>query len=112
MSIDVLIQPVATWGPYAHPIPKPPPKPNRWQEADLAWADFAAERRWEEAILAYLNVNGTTLLWRLINSVIAEARPGTRSQTRLAAREALGVMMRLIRERHIVRHRRRWVAVH
>ena len=110
MSIGVLAEP--TWKPYAHPTLKPTPKPRLFQEADLRWADFAAEGRWEESVVAYLNVTGKTLLWGVINRLVAEARPKTRSQTRVAAREVLGVMMRLIRERRIVRHRRRWVDVH
>jgi hypothetical protein len=108
MSIGVFIQPNATWKP--NPIPKPTPSPRRWPEPDITWADLAAEQRWEQAIIAYLKLNGKTLLWRVINCIAAETRPRTRSQTRLAARQALGVMMQLIRQRRIVRHRRRWVA--
>ena len=110
MGIDVFIQPNATWKPHSHPIPKPPSKLRCWEEPDLTWADLAAEQQWEEAIVAYLNLNGKTLLWRAVNCVAAESRPRTRSQTRLAARKVLGVMMQLIRQRRIVRHRRRWVA--
>jgi hypothetical protein len=75
----------------------------------LDWADLAAEQRWEEAIVAYLEANGKTPLWRVVNSVVAESRPTTRSTGRAATKEALADMMLLIRQRRVKRHRRRWV---
>jgi hypothetical protein len=109
MSIGALIQPPATWKPFVHPAPKPLPKPKPWQEPQLDWADLAYERRWEDAIISYLDSNGKTLLWRVVNSVVAESRPATRSLGRSAAKEALSAMMLLIRQRRVKRHRRRWV---
>jgi pimeloyl-ACP methyl ester carboxylesterase len=109
MSIDVLIQPPATWQPFIHPAPKPLPKTKPWQEPELDWADLAGDRRWAEAIVAYLETNGKTLLWRVINTVVAESRPATRSLGRSATREALSAMMQLIRQSRVKRHRRRWV---
>jgi hypothetical protein len=110
MSLSFLIQPTAIWKPYLHPIPKPSPKPRQWQEPELGWADLAAEQRWSEAIVAYLKANGKTLLWRVVNALVAESRPATRSLRRSATGEALSAMMRLVRERRIKRHRRRWVS--
>jgi hypothetical protein len=43
-------------------------------------------------------------------SVVAESRPETRSLTRLAAKQALAAMMELVRDRKVMRYRRRWIA--
>jgi hypothetical protein len=112
MSFDSLIQPPATWRPYLHPIPKPSPKPRPWQEPELGWADFATDGNWSEAIVAYLKVNwrGRHGLWTVVNTLVTETRPTTRSVAREATKEALRSMMALIRERRVMRHRRRWVA--
>jgi hypothetical protein len=109
VSIGVLIPPPATYRPYAHPSPNPLPKPKPWQAPELDWADLASERRWEDAILSYLDLNGKTLLWRVVNSVVAETRPASRSLGRSAAREAPSAMMLLIRQARVKRHRRQWV---
>ena len=110
MAIDCLIQPPVTWRPYLPPIPNPSRKPRPWQEPELGWADLADEQRWSEAIVAYLKANGKTLLWHVVNALVAESRPATRSLRRSATSEALSAMMQLVRERRIKRHRRRWVS--
>lgn len=111
MSIDILIPPPSAWRPFLQPAPKPLPKPKPWQAPELDWADLAAEQRWDDAIAGYLKTNGKTLLWRVVNSVVAESRPATRSLGRVANREALSSMMLLIRQGRVKRHRRRWVSI-
>lgn len=111
MSISFLVQPTSTWKPFVHPALKPSPKPKPWQAPELDWADLAAECRWDDAIVAYLETNGKTPLWRVVNSLVAETRPATRSLGRSAIREALAAMMLLIRQRRVKRHRRRWVSI-
>jgi hypothetical protein len=56
------------------------------------------------------NWRGKHLMWHVVNSVVAESRPETRSLTRLAAKQALAAMMELIRARRVMRYRRRWIA--
>jgi hypothetical protein len=109
VSISYLVQPAITWKPPLATPPKSLPKPKPCQVPGPDWADLAAEQLWEQAIVGYLKENGRTLLWRTINSVVAEALPRTRSEIRVAARDALDAMMQLIREKRVVRHRRRWV---
>jgi hypothetical protein len=111
-NIGFLVQQEATWKAYVHPIPKPSSKPRPWQEPELRWADLAAEGNWSEAVVAYLKVNwrGRHCLWAVVNTLVAETRSATRSLAREAIKEALHSMMQLIRDRRVMRYKRRWVA--
>lgn len=111
MSVAILVQPASTWRPYVQPVPKPANMARR-AEPERDWEDLAADEDWPGAILEYLRKNwrGRHLLWHVINTVVAESRPEARSLVRRSSREALMAMMQLIRERRVMRHRRRWVA--
>lgn len=112
MGVGFLIPPSTTWKPYVHPVPQPLPKPKPWQEPDLRWADLAYQGQWSEAIIAFLAVNwrGKHGLWTVVNTLVAESRPTTRSLTREATREALRSMMELVRQRRVMRYKKKWVA--
>jgi hypothetical protein len=112
MSVGFLIQPEATWKPYVHPIPKPSPKPKPWQELEPDWADLAAEEQWSQAIIAFLKANwrGQHLMWRVINAVVAESRPETRSLTRSVTQEVLAAMMGLVWQKRVLRYKKKWIA--
>ena len=62
--------------------------------------------------MAYLQENwrGGSRFWHVINSVAAEAMPECRWQVREYTRQALEALMALIRERRVLRYRRKWVA--
>ena len=84
-----------------------PPQPS---EPD--WCDFAAQERWEEAILAYLRADWrkTFRMWSVINEIVAESGQQSRFDTRAATFEVLAEVMRLRRERVIFRYKRKWIA--
>ena len=109
--IDAFVTPVAGWRPprpsVAPPSPPPPCKPT---EPD--WCDFAAQERWEEAILAYLRADWrkTHRLWTVVNSIVAESCQQSRFDVRAATFEVLQEVMRLRRERVIFRYKRKWIA--
>ncbi len=111
MSVAILVQPASTWRPYVPPVPKPGNMARR-AEPERDWEDLAADEDWTGAILGFLRKNwrGKHLLWHVIDAVVAESRPEARCLVRRATREALSAMMELIRQRRVMRHRRRWVA--
>jgi hypothetical protein len=113
MSISVLATPAAGWRPPVQATAPPaqqqqPPRPTAPD-----WCDFAAEERWEEAILAYLRADWRKphRLWTLVNSVVAESRQQSRFDVRAATFEVLQEVMRLRRERVIIRYERKWIAI-
>ena len=112
MSVGIIIPPPSTWRPYVPPVPKPARLSNRRPEPEQDWADLAADEDWPGAILGYLRQNwrGRHLLWHVINCVVAESRPEARWLVRRASKEALAAMMELIRQKRVLRYRRRWVA--
>jgi hypothetical protein len=115
MSIGILIAPASAWRP-----PGPPPitpATLKTQEKTSArrrtsWEDFAGQMRWRDALLSFLNANwrGAHPFWRVVNMVIAEALPKDRAERREYAKAALDALMQLVRERKVIRYRRRWVA--
>ena len=112
MSISVLATPAAGWRPpvqatAAQARQQQPPQPT---EPD--WQDYAAQERWEEAILAYLRADWrkTFKMWSVINEIVSESCQQTRFDTRAATFEVLAEVMRLRRERVIFRYKRKWIA--
>jgi hypothetical protein len=112
MSIGIFITPASVWRPPVQATAPPahqqqPPRPTAPD-----WCDFAAEERWEEAILAYLRADWrkTFKMWSVINEIVAESRQQTRFDTRAATFEVLAEVMRLRRERVIFRYKRKWIA--
>jgi len=110
MSIDMFLAPVSTrtYATMATVKPKiipPPRKPPRWE-------DLASEERWKEALMAYLQQNwrGGSGFWHVINSVAAEAMPECRWQMRDYTRQVLEALMELVREKRVLRFKRKWVA--
>lgn len=56
------------------------------------------------------NWRGQHGFWSVLNAIVAEARPETRWQKRMYAKEALHALMRLIRQKKVLRYRKRWIA--
>jgi hypothetical protein len=73
---------------------------------------LAEQEDWSGAILGFLRKHwrGKYLLWGVINAVVAERRPEARYLVRRSSREALTAMMELIRQKRVMRYKRRWVA--
>ena len=109
MNISVLSTPAAGWRP---PVQATAVQARHQPQTLPDWCDFAAEERWEEAILAYLRADWrkTFKMWSVINEIVAESRQQTRFDTRAATFEVLAEVMRLRRERVIFRYRRKWIA--
>ncbi len=110
MSIQVILAPVFT-RPYtttaAHKA-----RPAAGVRKSASWEDLASDQRWAEAIIAYLQQNwrGQHRVWAVINAIVAEALPECRWQTREYAKEALDALMGLVRDKRVLRYRRKWIA--
>jgi hypothetical protein len=115
MSIGILITPASVWLPPGPP-PITPATPKTQEKSSTrrqpSWEDFAGQKRWRDALLSFLKANwrGAHPLWKLVNMVSAEALPEGRAQRRAYAKAALHALMQLVKERKVLRHRRRWVA--
>jgi hypothetical protein len=115
MSIGIFITPASVWRPPGPPpitpaTPKTQAKSStRWQ---LSWEDLAGQERWRDAIQSFLKTNwrGAHPLWRVVNMVVAKALPKDRAERRAYAKATLDALMQLVRERKVLRYRRRWVA--
>lgn len=108
---NAFISPVAGWQPPSPAKQSLPPPPSKSAEPD--WRDFAAQERWEEAILAYLRADSrkTFRMWSVINEIVSESLQQNRFDTRAATFEVLAEVMRLRRERVIFRFKRKWIAI-
>ena len=109
--VSAFVSPVAGWRP---PLPETKSlTPPQSIPAEPDWCDFAAQERWEEAILAYLRADWRKAhrLWTVVNCIVAESRQQSRFDTRAATFEVLQEVMRLRRERVIFRYRRKWIAI-
>lgn len=108
--INTFVSPPTAWQPPAA-IPARPPA-RRAVSAEETWEDYAFRQDWQDAIVEYLRAHcpGRTLLWKMINSIVAESLPETRPQIRENTRATLGAVMQLVREGKILRRRRRWIA--
>ena len=115
MSIGIFIAPVSAWRPPGPP-PITPATPKTQAESStrwkLSWEDLAGQKRWRDALLGYLKANwrGAQPFWRVVNTVVAEALPKDRAERRAYAKATLDALMQLVRERKVLRYRRRWVA--
>jgi len=115
MSIGIFVTPACVWRPPGPPpitpaTPKTQAKSStRWQ---LSWEDHAGQKRWRDALLGFLKVNwrGAQPFWQVVNTVVAEALPKDRDERRAYATATLHALMQLVRERKVLRYRRRWVA--
>lgn len=63
-------------------------------------------------MVAYLRQNwrGRHRMWAVLNTIVGEALPECRWQTRDFTREALKALTTLIRERRVLRHDKKWLA--
>lgn|ERR1043166_1318613 len=113
---------IGTFIDWGSPHPRPPTTFQTSPQASSnlgskspapTWEDYAFKKRWEDAIIALLRSREgeTTGLWTAVNLVVAESIPVIRGQRRQVGLEVLAVMMRLIRERRVLRYRRDWVAI-
>jgi hypothetical protein len=115
MSIGILIAPASAWRPPGPPsiIPATPKtQANTSTRRQLSWEDLASQQRWRDAIQSFLKTNwrGAQPFWRVVNTVVAEALPKDRAERRAYAKATLDALMELVRERKVLRYRRRWVA--
>jgi len=115
---DTILAPACAWQPPTmattaklHPVPCAP-KTVVGNSCALRWYHHAEQERWDEAILAYLaeNWRGQHEMWSTINTVVAEARPIGRCERRRCATEALHALLKLVRQRRVLRYRKHWVA--
>ena len=49
-------------------------------------------------------------MWSLLNAVVAESCAEDRREVRESTKEALRALMRLVREKRVLRFKRKWVA--
>ena len=110
MSICVFIAPSSVWHPSNVVLAKP-------QKAHAAprqpsWEEHAFAQNWSGALLGYLQQHwrGSTKMWSLINAVVSESCPEERWEVRESTKEALRVLMGLVRERRVIRYRKKWIA--
>lgn len=63
-------------------------------------------------MLAYFRANwrGGHPLWSVVNAVVAEAMPESRWQVRDYTKEVLQTLTELIRQRRVLRYKRKWIA--
>ena len=115
MSIGIFVTPESVWR-RPSPPPSTPATPKTQAKSStrcqLSWEDFASQKHWRDALMGFLNANwrGAQPLWRVVNTVVAEALPKDRAERRAYAKSTLHALMELVRERKVLRYRRRWVA--
>jgi hypothetical protein len=110
---DTFIAPIATWqAPRSTPAPQPATaikstRPNR------DWEDAAGDGDWQTAVLGYLRERRREAVpyWTVINAVVLASVPSDRWEVRFATTRALQAVKALIRDRRVLRYRRRFLAV-
>ncbi len=115
--IDIFISPARTWSP-----------PTRWHPSNISnsrqvqkkakpkqptWEELAFDQNWSAALLGYLREDwrGGTRMWSAINAAVAESCPEDRWEVRESTKEALRALMGLVREKRVLRFKRKWVAI-
>ncbi len=115
--IDTLISPVTTWSPpssrHLHNIDISKPVQKKAEPQQPGWEELAFDQDWSGALLSYLRQHqrGGTPMWSLINAVVSESCPEVRWECRESTKEALRALMNLIREKRVLRFKRKWVAI-
>ncbi len=111
MSIYAFISPSQTWRPPVAVPAKPPARQIVSEEE--TWEYHAGREAWREAVMSYLQLNwrGATGLWKMINQVAAESLAEDRWELRENKKLILRAVGQLVRERIVLRHRRRWIAL-
>ena len=111
--LDTFVAPTSTWRPPLLAPARTPSKKSIQEQEPPDWRDYAAEERWGDAIIAFLQADWrqTFKLWTVVNTIVAESQQQTRTDVRAATWECLQEMMRLRRERVIFRYKRKWIAI-
>jgi hypothetical protein len=110
---NAFVTPAAGWRPPTRLSAARPPIAVKNTKLKLDWEDAAAEGDWQGAVVSYLRERRRQAVpyWSVINAIVLASAPPDRRELRLTTRQLLAVVKALIRDRRIMRFRRRFLVI-
>ena len=111
MPISIFIDPCAQKNVQSAAIPKAQSVEPYPPDGD--WHDEARQGNWDLALVGLLREQprGLVPMFKIVNEVVAESIPGTRSDVRSATTAVLSALTRLRRQGWVIRSNRKWIAL-
>ena len=111
--INVLLSPLIPWKPRPIPSCQAPDVKRAGLKRSRDWEDIAVAEDWAQAVLGFLRQRRKEAvpLWEVVNAVAQASTQPDRWETRFATTQILLAVKLLIRDRRVLRYRRRFLAV-
>jgi hypothetical protein len=111
---NAFVTPAPGWRPpRSTPAPQPPPVGEKARPRQRDWEDAAFEEDWTWAVLRFLRQRRREAVpyWDVVNAVAHASIQPARWEVRFATKQVLQAVKALVRDRRVLRYRRRYLAI-